>query len=164
MVRAIYAGSFDPLTNGHLFVINVGLKLFGPDGLIVAIGENPAKQYTFSLRSRLKMIRSVFPNVSTGSYENRYLVDYAAEIGADFILRGIRNQSDYESETAFANINTEISKSEIYTIFVPTPKHLTEMSSSFVKAMVGPHNWKDRVKDLVPPVVFDELVKWHEST
>ena len=97
--RAVYAGSFDPLTNGHLWMVEQGLALF--DHLTVAIGINPDKEYTYGLDARLDILRDSLPtskNLSIAHFGNRYLVDYAAEVRAGYILRGIRSAQDYEFE------------------------------------------------------------------
>src|SRR5687767_4626539 len=96
---AVYAGSFDPLTVGHLWMIEEARRLFPT--LLVAIGINPDKKYHFSLEERLEMLREstrAFGNVRVASFANLYLVDYAQSIGATHILRGIRSQGDYEFE------------------------------------------------------------------
>src|SRR4051794_23163233 len=95
----VYAGSFDPLTVGHLWMITQGVLLF--DRLVVAIGTNIEKRYTFSLDERLGMLRDSmksFRNVSVVSFANRYLIDFAQSLGATHVLRGIRSESDYEYE------------------------------------------------------------------
>src|SRR5689334_13386532 len=95
----VYAGSFDPLTVGHLWMIQQGVQLF--DELIVAVGVNPDKKYTFGLDERLVMLREStkkFRNVSVAAFSNRYLINYAQEVSATHILRGIRTESDYEFE------------------------------------------------------------------
>ncbi len=92
----VYAGSFDPLTIGHLWMIEQGVRLF--DKLAIAVGVNPDKKYSFPLEERLEMLRQStrqFPNVSVVSFSNRYLIHYAQSIGATHILRGIRTESDY---------------------------------------------------------------------
>ncbi len=91
----VYAGSFDPLTIGHAWMIQKGVNLF--DRLIVAMGINPEKRYTFSLEQRFGMLRESlkqYRNLSVTSFSNRYLIDYAQSIGATHILRGIRSESD----------------------------------------------------------------------
>ena len=97
--RAVYAGSFDPITNGHLWMIKEGSYLF--DELVVAVGVNPDKRYSFSLDERLQMLNSTIghiPSVTIGSFTNKFLVHYAEEIDARYILRGIRNVNDYSYE------------------------------------------------------------------
>ncbi len=99
MRTAVYAGSFDPPTNGHLWMIERGLEMF--DRLIVAIGNNPAKRYSFTVEERLEMLRASAGDdtrLEIAYFDNRYLVDYAKKMGAAYILRGIRSPNDYEYE------------------------------------------------------------------
>ena len=91
--KAVYAGSFDPLTNGHLWMIEQGLSLF--DQLTVAIGINPEKKYTYGIEQRLKILQDTLPhsdNLDIAYFENMYLVDYATQIGASYIF--IENKSE----------------------------------------------------------------------
>jgi pantetheine-phosphate adenylyltransferase len=156
---AVYAGSFDPLTNGHVWVINEALKIF--DKLIIAIGINPNKKSTFELKKKMEMIEKTFtnnPKIGIKKFDNKYLVDYAQEIGANFIVRGLRNGKDFEYEFGMCNINTDIN-SKITTVFLMPPRHLCEISSSMVKKLIGPKNWENVVKEYVPKAVFEELKK-----
>ncbi|QNN21830.1 pantetheine-phosphate adenylyltransferase [Planctomycetales bacterium ZRK34] len=159
MSKAVYAGSFDPITNGHLWIIEQGARLF--DELIVAIGLNPEKHYTFDLGLRLEMLRESvghLPNVSIESFENEYLVNYAATVDADYILRGIRNVNDYEYERAMRHINADL-RSGIITLFLMPPRDLIEVSSSFVKGLVGPTGWREIVGRYVPEPVYKQMLK-----
>jgi len=91
MRTAVYAGSFDPLTNGHLWMIEKGLEMF--DHLYVAIGSNPTKSYTFSVQDRIHMLEDSIPSsdrLTISEFKNRYLVKYARSVDAQYILRGIR--------------------------------------------------------------------------
>ena len=154
---AVYAGSFDPPTNGHLWIIEKGAKMF--DKLIVAIGVNPNKKYTFSIDERLQMLQNSVkdcPNVSIDQFDNKYLVKYAQTIGADFILRGVRNSTDFNFEQGMNNINRDIN-SNINTVFLMPPRELCEVSSSFVKSLIGPDGWQDVVCKYVPKPVFDKF-------
>ena len=150
MRRAIYAGSFDPITNGHLWMIQNGSKLF--DELVVAVGINPNKRTTFSLQERLEMLRKCtkeYSNVKIASFEGDFLVEYAKSINADYILRGIRSNGDYEFERGVMHINSDI-RPEILTVFLMPPRELTEISSSLVKGLVGNTGWKELVKKYLP--------------
>lgn len=154
---AVYAGSFDPITNGHVWMIQQGTAIF--DSLIVAVGTNPDKKYTFSLDDRLRFLRHTtdsFSNCRTDSFENRYLVDYAQSVDANFILRGIRNESDYTFERAMRNINGDLTQ-HIATVFLMPPREIAEVSSSMVKGLVGPHGWENVVRGYVPACVFKAL-------
>lgn len=154
---AVYAGSFDPPTNGHLWMIEQGAKMF--DKLIVAIGVNPNKKYTFSIEERLQMLKDSVKgcsNVSIDQFNNKYLVKYAQTIGADFILRGVRNSSDFNFEQGMNNINRDINPN-INTVFLMPPRELCEISSSFVKGLVGPDGWETVVCQYVSKPVFTKI-------
>lgn len=157
MRTAVYAGSFDPLTNGHLWMIERGLELF--DRLIVAIGSNPSKSYTFSVPERLELLRRSIPScerLTIAHFDNRYLVDYAKRMGADYILRGIRSQADYEYERVMRHINGDMAR-QITTVFLMPPRDIAELSSSMVKGLIGPEGWEDTVRRYVPAPVFETL-------
>ena len=162
MKKAVYAASFDPVTNGHLWVIQQAARLF--DQLVVAIGINPEKGYTFSLKERLDLLKETtaqFDNVTVASYENQFLVTYARGIGADYIVRGIRAQTDYEFERRMRYINSDLDNS-ITTIFLIPPREIAEISSSFIKGLVGPAGWRDVVKRYVPEPVFHKFIEHFE--
>jgi pantetheine-phosphate adenylyltransferase len=155
----VYAGSFDPLTIGHLWMIQQGVGLF--DRLVVAVGINPEKRYTFSLEERLALLRTSlkkFRNVSVATFSNRYLIDYAQSIGASHILRGIRSASDYEFERTMRNINGDLDQS-ICTVFLMPPRDIAEVSSSMVKGLVGPKGWQRVVRKYVPEPVYRRFLK-----
>jgi pantetheine-phosphate adenylyltransferase len=147
---AVYAGTFDVLTLGHVWMIQQGSALF--DNLVVAIGENPGKHPMFSWADRVNMLHEVaasLPNVKVDSFTNRYLIAYAEEINASFILRGVRNQNDYEYEHAMRNINSDMAPG-ITTVLLMPPRELSEVSSSLVKGLIGPDGWEDVVSRYVP--------------
>jgi len=147
---AVYAGTFDVLTLGHVWMIQQGSALF--DNLVVAIRENPGKHPMFSLADRVNMLHEVvasLPNVKVDSFTNRYLIAYAEEINASFILRGVRNQNDYEYEHAMRNINSDMAPG-ITTVLLMPPRELSEVSSSLVKGLIGPDGWEDVVSRYVP--------------
>jgi pantetheine-phosphate adenylyltransferase len=155
MRKAVYAGSFDPITNGHLWIIREAAPLF--DQLIVAIGINPDKKATFPLAQRLGFIQQATANVTNcivDSFENKYLVDYASQVGADTIIRGIRNESDFTFEQAMRHINSDL-RPEILTVFLMPPRQIAELSSSMVKGMIGPQGWQAVIQRCVPPCVFE---------
>jgi pantetheine-phosphate adenylyltransferase len=159
MRRAVYAGSFDPITLGHLWMIDQGRAIF--DELIVAIGINPDKKYFFSLEERLAMLKEAiggFPNVRIASYENLFLVHYAEQVGASFILRGIRNEQDYGYERGMRYVNAELD-GEIRSVFLIPPRELVEVSSSFVKGLVGPAGWEQILEKYVPAAVYRRFLE-----
>jgi len=164
----VYAGSFDPPTEGHMYMIKKGSELFSR--LIVAVGTNPNKRYTFSLEDRLEMLRECtkeLGNVTVDHFANRYLVDYAKSAKAEYILRGIRSPEDYEYEHAMRNVNEDLDPG-ITTVFLMPPREICEVSSSFVKGLIGPKGWEDVIKPYVPAPVYEKLlrstVRWTKQT
>jgi pantetheine-phosphate adenylyltransferase len=158
----VYAGSFDPLTIGHLWMIQEGARLF--EQLTVAIGINPDKEYQFTVEDRLAMLREScrdFPNVSAVAFSNLYLIDYAKSVGATHILRGIRSAGDYEFERTMRNINGDLDP-QICTIFLMPPRDIAEVSSSMVKGLIGPVGWRKIVRKYVPAPVFSQLLALHK--
>lgn len=154
MRTAVYAGSFDPPTKGHIWMIEQGLAIF--DKLIVAIGDNPSKRYSFSVEERLQLLReSTTPceNLEIAHFDNRYLVDYARKKGANSILRGIRSPHDYEYERVMRQINGDMAP-EITTVFLMPPRDIAEVSSNMVKSLIGPDGWEDTVRRYLPEPVF----------
>lgn len=157
----VYAGSFDPLTIGHLWMIEQGARLF--DRLIVAVGINPDKKCAFSVDERLAMLREStksIRNVSVESFSNTYLIHYAQSVRATHILRGIRSVSDYEFERAMRNINSDLDTG-VCTVFLMPPRDISEISSSMVKGLIGPAGWKPVVRKYVPAPVYRSLIKRH---
>jgi len=164
----VYAGSFDPPTQGHMYMIQKGAQLFSR--LIVSVGTNPHKHYTFSTQERVEMLRECtkgMQNVAVDHFEGMFLVDYAESVGANYILRGIRSQADYEFERAMRNVNEDL-KLAITTVFLMPPREIAEVSSSFVKGLVGPEGWESVIRPYVPEPAYEKLLKttvrWHQQT
>jgi pantetheine-phosphate adenylyltransferase len=154
-VTAIYPGSFDPITNGHLDLIVRGCCLF--DKLIVAILRNETKQPLFSVEERIEMLGEVvdcYPNVAVDSFEG-LLVDYAAQNGATVLLRGIRAISDYEYELQMALMNRRL-RPDIETVFMMASEAHSFISSRLVKEVFG---LGGNIGGLVPPPVEIRLRK-----
>jgi pantetheine-phosphate adenylyltransferase len=146
---AVYPGSFDPVTLGHLDIIQRGSKVF--DHLIVAILNNSGKNPLFSVEERRQMLEQVtahMPNVEIDSFDN-LLVDYIHAKQAKVIIRGLRAISDFEYELQMASINHKLSD-EIETFFMMTNPKYSYLSSSIVKEIAKFHA---PVHDLVPEVV-----------
>ena len=157
--KCVYAGSFDPPTNGHMWMIENGSRLF--DELVLAIGTNPEKKSMFSVSERLGLLRDLskhYGNITVGSYQNQFLMHYAKSIGAKYVLRGIRSYKDYEYESGIKRINDSISSS-VTTVFLMPPDELSHISSSIVKGLIGPSGWEDVVEHYVPRSVYSELLK-----
>jgi pantetheine-phosphate adenylyltransferase len=164
----VYAGSFDPPTLGHMFMIEKGAELF--DRLIVAVGVNPSKRCTFTVPERLEMLRECiggYDNVELDSFEGQFLARYALGRGAGYILRGIRSEEDYRFEHAMRNVNEDLAAG-ISTVFLIPPREICEVSSSFVKGLVGYEGWEEVIRPYVPEPVYRKLlvseVAWHEQS
>lgn len=134
MKRAVFPGSFDPLTLGHYDIIQRGVTLF--DELLIAIGINTDKEYMFSLAERKRFIEKAFEQetrVKVVTYEG-LTVDFCKKAGADFILRGLRNPADFEFEKAIAHTNRKLSGLE--TVFLLTSSDTSYISSSIVRDVI----------------------------
>lgn len=132
--RAIFPGSFDPLTLGHYDIIQRGITLF--DELIIAIGINTDKNYMFSLEERKNFIFEAFkdePKIKVLTYQG-LTVDFCKKMNAEFILRGLRNPGDFEFEKAIAHTNRKLS--EIETVFLLTSSGKSYISSSIVRDVI----------------------------
>ncbi len=150
---ALYPGSFDPITNGHLDLIERGSRLFGK--LIVSILRNETKEPLFTVAERVEMLREVvgvYPNVEVESFEG-LLVDHAAEKGATVLLRGIRAISDYEYELQMALMNRRL-RPGIETVFLMASEAYSFISSRLVKEVFG---LGGNISGLVPPSVEARL-------
>jgi pantetheine-phosphate adenylyltransferase len=157
--RAVYAGSFDPITLGHLWMVRAGADLF--DELVVAIGVNPEKKYAFPLEERLDMLRESIgerPDVRVDTFGSLYLVDYARSVGAGYVLRGIRTEADYGFERGMRHVNADLNP-DVVTVFLMPPREISEVSSSLVKGLIGPEGWEEVVARLVPPAVHRALLR-----
>lgn len=134
MKRALFPGSFDPITLGHYDIIKRGVKLF--DEVVVAIGINADKNYMFSIEERKSFIEKAFahqPKVKVTTYKG-LTVDFCKELDAKFILRGLRNPADFEFEKAIAHTNRKLSKIE--TVFLLTAAKTSYISSSIVRDVI----------------------------
>jgi len=151
--RAVYAGTFDPLTNGHMDLIQRGLKLF-PE-VVVAVAENAGKQPLFSLDERVELATEVlkdFENAKVVGFST-LLVDYAEKINASVILRGLRAVSDFEFEFQLASMNRRLN-SDIETVFLTPAENHTFVSASLVKE-IG--RLGGDVSQFVHPIVYEAL-------
>ncbi len=133
MIRAIYPGSFDPVTYGHLDVIKRAAKMF--DEITVCVLDNKAKTPLFSADERVKMLQDVtsdMPNVRVDSFSG-LLIDYAARTGAHVSIRGLRAVTDFEYELQIAQTNKQLSHGSLDTVFLATSHEYSYLSSSAVK-------------------------------
>ncbi|MGR3309565.1 MAG: pantetheine-phosphate adenylyltransferase [Candidatus Brocadiales bacterium] len=136
MRKAVYPGTFDPITYGHLDLIKRGSKIF--DELIVAVGHNPLKTHIFSIEERIEMITAYtknIPNVKVDSFEGM-LIDYVEKQQTNVILRGIRTVSDFEYEFQRALTN-RVLKNDIETVFVMASEQYSFLNSSLIKEAVS---------------------------
>src|SRR4051812_8740986 len=152
---ALYPGSFDPPTNGHLSIIQRGLRMF--DGLIVAVLRNPAKDALFAVDERVELLKGAVngdPRVQVKTFKG-LLVKFAQDEGVNTVLRGLRAVSDFEYEFQMANMNRKLDP-ELETLFMMTGEDYFYISSRFVRdvARLG-----GEVKGLVPPNVLAALKK-----
>ena len=134
MKRAVFPGSFDPITLGHYDIIERGLKLF--DEIILAIGVNADKKYMFSLEQRKEFLEATFahePKIKIKTYQG-LTVDFCKKEKAEFILRGLRNPADFEFEKAIAHTNRKLE--QIETIFLLTSSGKSYISSSIVRDVI----------------------------
>ena len=152
---AIYPGSFDPVTNGHIDIVERGLKIF--DCIIVAILRNPAKEALFTVEERKEMIEislSKHSNVEVDIFDG-LLVDYAKKRNAGTIVRGMRAVSDFESEFQLALMNRKLNR-EVQTVFLMTGLRWIFTSSSIIKEAAS---FGGDISSMVPPVVERKLKK-----
>jgi pantetheine-phosphate adenylyltransferase len=152
IVRAIFPGSFDPITNGHLDVINRGMKLF--DELIVAVGQSPLKDQLFTPQQRVEMIAELIkdlPGVSVEGF-NGLTVEYARQKKANVILRGLRSLTDVNYEFELAMTNRSVTGIE--TVFVMTTEQYGFISSTLVRQVAS---LGGDISNLVPENVYRRL-------
>ena len=151
MRRAVFPGSFDPLTLGHKDIIDRALPLF--DEIIIAIGTNSSKKYMFDLEKRKEFIRKTYkdePKIKVDTYKG-LTIDYCKEMDSDFILRGLRNPADFEFEKAIAHTNRKMS--QIETVFLLTSADTSYISSSIVRDILRN---KGDVSRFVPKAVLSK--------
>ena len=150
----VYPGSFDPITYGHIDVIERAAKI--SDKLVIAVLVNDNKASTFSLDERVKMIRSVIGEKNNIDVEcfSGLLVDFAQKINASYIIRGLRAVSDFEYELQMALLNKNLNP-EIETLFMMTNIHYSFLSSSIVKELAKNGG---EIDDLVPSSIKDTII------
>jgi len=156
---AVYAGSFDPITLGHVDIVRRGATLF--EEVIVAVGQNPAKRYTFDLAERVRIIESALadvPNVRVDVFEG-LLVDYCKKVDARVILRGLRAVTDFEFEFKIGLANMDMAPT-IQTVFLLTEPSMLFVSSSLIREIAS---HKGDVRKYVPKAAADALVDLYGS-
>jgi pantetheine-phosphate adenylyltransferase len=149
---AIYPGSFDPVTMGHIDVLKRALKIF--DKVVIAVGENPNKKYVFSAEERKKMIKEATKGMNVEiDHFSGLLIDFAKKKKATAIIRGLRAVSDFDYEFQTALMNRKLDR-DIETVFIMTRGKYCYLSSSLVKEVAS---LSGELKDLVPENVIKEL-------
>ncbi len=155
---ALYAGSFDPPTNGHLWMIRQGAALF--DELVVTLAVNPEKRGFLPLAERESLLRrmaaEVPGKVRVATVEHGFLVDFALAQGAGYLLRGARNTTDFEYEKTMARMNARMEPG-IRSVLLMAPGELEEISSSMVRGFVGVPGWERWVRACVPSCVYESI-------
>lgn len=153
-IRAVYPGSFDPVTYGHIDVIQRAVKMF--DEVIVCVMDNKAKTPLFSVDERVKMLKDItqgIPNVAIDSYEG-LLIDYAEKVGAHVSIRGLRAVTDFEYELQIAQTNKLLSKGKVDTVFLTTSLEYAYLSSSSVKEIAS---FGGDISVCVPPEIEEKV-------
>ncbi len=154
--KALYAGSFDPITNGHFDIIKRAAKLC--DQLVVGVITNPQKKPLIDLEKRMRIIESItkeIPNVKVDTFSG-LLADYVNNNKFDMVVRGLRNCSDFESEIAMAQMNARLYSENVETVFLMACPEYSFVSSTMVKEVASLNG---DVNGLVPETVFEELQK-----
>ncbi|KIH71121.1 pantetheine-phosphate adenylyltransferase [Salinicoccus roseus] len=150
---AVCPGSFDPITYGHLDIIERTSKIF--DTVYVSVLKNSSKEGLFTPEERVELIRQVtgrYPNVEVRSF-NGLLIDFCEEVGAEAIVRGLRAVSDFEYEMQLTSMNRKLNSS-IETIYMMTNNNYSFISSSIVKEVA---KYGGKIEDVVPPLVEEAL-------
>lgn len=159
----IVAGSFDPITKGHEWLIQEAARLV--DELHVVIGVNHTKQYMFDDATRRALVESSVKNmrlvgipIRVHFLSNELLIQFAVKNNATHLIRGIRDTNDFNYETQMASVNRKIAP-EVKTVYMVPPPQLSEVSSSTVKSLLGVQGWQDIVKGYVSPAVLKAFEK-----
>ena len=167
MSIGIVAGSFDPITNGHVWLIRKAAEMIGDGKLYVVIGVNSAKKYYFSAEERATQITrvleetlpsSLFKAVEIVDVKNDFLINFAKSVRASYIFRGIRNSEDFNYEAQILQVNRKIC-AKIETVFFMPPFEMSEVSSSTVRGLVGFNDWEQIVEQYVHSSVIDDFKK-----
>ncbi|QQS37657.1 MAG: pantetheine-phosphate adenylyltransferase [Ignavibacteriales bacterium] len=155
MKKVIYPGTFDPVTFGHIDIIQRARDLF--DSVVVTVAINPTKTPLFSVEERVSMLKESlkeYNNISVDSFDG-LVVDHAHQVGATGIIRGLRAVSDFEYEFQMALMNRKLA-SDIATIFLMPHEKYTYLNSSIVRNLAG---LQSDVSEFVPPIVNEALIK-----
>lgn len=159
----LYAGSFDPPTLGHLWVIRQGAEIF--DELVIAVAVNPDKHPMLTQAERQEALQAMVAEVQgcvrVVCMQHLFLVDFARELGASFLLRGVRNALDFEYEKNMARMNERMAPG-LRTLFLMPPGDLEAVSSSMVRSLVGLPSWESKVASCVHPAVLESMKRAYD--
>lgn len=158
--HAVYVGSFDPLTLGHMDIIERGARIF--DRLTLGIGINPEKQPLFDTQQRIELCRAAvshLQNVEVTSFQG-LAVEFVRECGSRVLLRGVRSLTDIDAEFTMSLANRVLDR-EIESVFLMSSERYNHVSSSLIKqiARMGKGNVRERLKDFLPEVIIDPLIE-----
>jgi pantetheine-phosphate adenylyltransferase len=157
-------GSFDPVTNGHLWVFTQAANLF--DEIIIVVGKNPGKKYTYPVEDRMNLIKDATKHLGQVQVVDigiSLLAEFAKTLdGIPYIVKGVRSAIDYEYERPQRHINSELYPG-LETIFMVPPKHLEEVSSSFVKSFIGYETWEHQIKKYLPENVYEYVLNTYNK-
>lgn len=162
MKKIAFTGSFDPITKGHLWVVQEGLEI--AEKVVLMIAVNPTKKYMFSEKERKEMIYKslveygIEDRVEIVISRNEYVAQSAMDFDCQYLIRGIRSAVDFDYESLIQKANTEV-LGGAKTIFVMPPRDLESVSSSFIKNLVGPVGWHWNIKKFITDAVYDALIK-----
>ena len=166
--KAVYGGSFDPLTKGHLWIIEKALCLF--DELIIVVGVNTDKNYFLDIGERQKNIQDFLNSVKNQTncktdvriVEDQYLAHFAVSVHASCLIRGLRCQKDFDYESAMVQVNRHLAPS-VETLYMIPPPHLSHLSSSLIRSLVGTGGWEKLISSYVPENVLKSIQKKMKS-
>lgn len=157
--RAIFPGSFDPITKGHVDILKRALPLF--DQIVVAIGENSAKKYFFPLAQRINFLKELFadePKIEVNAY-NGLTTDFCKTENANYILRGIRSSADFGYERTIAQFNSQLNN-EVESIFLISSPEYAYLSSSVVREIL---KHKGDVSPFVPEIIVSKITDFKQA-
>ena len=152
----LYAGSFDPLTNGHYDLIQRASRTFGK--VVVGVVGNPQKSPYFTPEERVRMITEQVADLANVQvmHFTGLLADFVNEMGFDVVLRGLRGNTDFDSEIQMAQMNARLYQGDVETVFLMTDPRYSFISSSMVKEV---HSLGGNIEGLVPPVIYEAMME-----